>query len=543
MQGIRQFIICVENQLIFKNYKKENMGQWTDRIQNHPVWLILDSIEPLLDNILQRDSLPIDNAETTIEAIERVRTANIFIRRRLTSTDPILLFPAALTALQTPLKTVQANLEAYLANPDFAYLTAANDQTDIALHSVNMVVGTKAVDDLTALSKATSDYRSTLEKWLKEALSVQQQLKKGSQANEIRISEIEKALSTEQQKLNALLIEQQSNFSAAQDKRASEFATNQAEFLAKFTTTVTDHQTQFSSEEDSRRSAFSEFQRLALTNVNEMMSGYDKQLKDHDDEFRKKERLADSQHQEHVLTLHSKYELDAGQVLQEIHKHKSEVESLVGVIGNLGVTSGYKKVADQARGALYFWQTMTVASLLGLIVVAFLIAFPSNPPSRSAVASLSMAQLEKPSPALNNTNTKASETRKVDAISNESVSANISTDSNFYHGLVTRIFLSLTFGIFAAYAGKQASRFFNIEQKNRKLALELEALGPFIEPLCKEDRDKFRVQVGDRSFGVPDHDSTKFKEDDPVSILGFFRSKEFQDMVSEQVKEAAAKLK
>ena len=63
----------------------------------------------------------------------------------------------------------------------------------------------------------------------------------------------------------------------------------------------------------------------------------------------------------------------------------------------------------------------------------------------------------------------------------------------------------------AAYSGLQASHFFDGEQKNRKLALELEALGPFTEPLDKADQDKFRIQIGDRSFGFAAPETGKVK--------------------------------
>ena len=75
-----------------------------------------------------------------------------------------------------------------------------------------------------------------------------------------------------------------------------------------------------------------------------------------------------------------------------------------------------------------------------------------------------------------------------------------------------------------------------MEQRNRKLALELEALGPFIEPLEKSDRDKFRVQIGDRSFGVADQDAGKSKEADPVTALAILKSKEIGEFITNIVK-------
>jgi hypothetical protein len=45
---------------------------------------------------------------------------------------------------------------------------------------------------------------------------------------------------------------------------------------------------------------------------------------------------------------------------------KKHVEKLVGVIRNLGVTSGYLRVANQARLALWGWQASTLIALVTL---------------------------------------------------------------------------------------------------------------------------------------------------------------------------------
>jgi hypothetical protein len=93
----------------------------------------------------------------------------------------------------------------------------------------------------------------------------------------------------------------------------------------------------------------------------------------------------------------------------------------------------------------------------------------------------------------------------------------VGADALFYHGLSTRIFLSITVGVFAAYAAKQAANNMDLERKSRKLALELEALGPFIAPLPTEMQDKFRAELGNRSFGIADDDSKRTSERDPVT--------------------------
>ena len=242
-----------------------------------------------------------------------------------------------------------------------------------------------------------------------------------------------------------------------------------------------------------------------------------------------------------LLLLQKDYEKEANEILEEIRQHKSEVESLVGVIGNLGVTSGYKKVANYARWMVVVWQFLTVISLAGLIFVAALVAFPSFIKTQSAEEHYGQRAAVDIRAEVGQAGSSKLATEKGKVISTYpkvavEVPVNQHSDSDFYQGFLTRVFLSITFGIFAAYASRQASRFFDMEQRNRKLALELEALGPFIEPLDKADRDKFRVQIGDRSFGVDDQEASKTKEDDPVTALSILKSKELGEVITNIVK-------
>ncbi|NMM28596.1 MAG: hypothetical protein HHJ12_15195 [Glaciimonas sp.] len=540
------------------------MSQWVIRVQNHPVWEVLKSINSSIDLALQRDQI----LPETLDSIDRLRVVINFAEQRLSAIDPVLLVPVTLDNLNSLLGQLLVNINAFIPAGDVNHLNTANTYADNILGVLNSIVSIINSDDLTALSAAASTYRSTLESNLKNYLVAQKkltenlglietkilgvdasltteqqriatllteqqsQLKQKYVENEAKIFAIETALTTEQQRLGALYSDQQSQFSANQDKRASDFAASQADFLAKYTLAATDQQTQFSTDQDSRRTAFSELQRGNQQKLEALMDEYDQKLKDHNTEFLDREKQMADVYGANVEALKVEYQSNANEILLELKRHKSEVESLVGVIGNLGVTSGYKKIADHARRMLYLWQGITVTALAGLVFLAFFIAFPKEKNINSTVTTalsqnvLSSAEAQedlKPSPR------KGSESLQGEQKSAPNPSFTSSSDTDFYHGLATRIFLSLTVGIFAAYAGRQASHFFSIEQKNRKRALELEALGPFIEPLDKGDRDKFRVQIGDRSFGVPDQESNKSKDDDPVNLLTLLKSKEIQE--------------
>lgn len=514
------------------------MSQWVERIRGHRIWALLESIGPAINKALERESLTAD----AIDSLERIRSVLAFCGKRLAAADPVFVLPPVVENLANSLATLKTHLDTFISNGDVAQLNAANGQADNVLTNLASVLGPATADDLTIISEAASSYRATLEKHLKDALTVQQTLAEKGQANDVRIAALEAALTTEQQRLASLVTEQQSEFSRAQDKRASDFSAAQNDQLSKFTTASTEFQTQFSADQDSRKTAFSEFQRLASEKVTTLLADYTAQLSEHNKAYIEKEKATADTYKNNLQELQDSYSKTATEILAQIEAHKKNVESLVGVIGNLGVTSGYLKVANHARRMLYIWQAITIGALGCLIYVAALMAFPGEKTvvqdtNISAHLDIDAQTAKQHVNEDRNSPNQARDAMKAETKASAPIVSVPSSDSDFYHGLATRIFLALTFGIFAGYAGRQASHFMEIEKKNRKLALELEALGPFIEPLKQEDRDKFRVQVGDRSFGVADHDSGKKKEDDPVTALAIVKSKEVQEFVTNLVKE------
>jgi hypothetical protein len=79
-------------------------------------------------------------------------------------------------------------------------------------------------------------------------------------------------------------------------------------------------------------------------------------------------------------------------------------------------------------------------------------------------------------------------------------------------------------------SGSQADKLFVDEKRNRKLALELEAIGPYLASLPIEEQNKFRVQIGDRSFGR-DHDKDAGTNRSPATLVHLLESKEVKQFI------------
>jgi hypothetical protein len=98
------------------------------------------------------------------------------------------------------------------------------------------------------------------------------------------------------------------------------------------------------------------------------------------------------------------------------------------------------------------------------------------------------------------------------------------------------VFISFTVGILAAYAASQADKYQKAERRAEKLALELEALGPFLAPLPQEKQEAFRLTIGDRSFGLDDGHAAHEKS--PATLADLIGSKELRNLIVDIVKAA-----
>ena len=91
-------------------------------------------------------------------------------------------------------------------------------------------------------------------------------------------------------------------------------------------------------------------------------------------------------------------------------------------------------------------------------------------------------------------------------------------------------------GLFAAYSASQADRYMEAERRNRKLALELEAVGPYLAPLPEDRQQEFRLALGDRTFGREEQGFGR-RDKSPATVIDMLmKSKEFREFITEVAK-------
>lgn len=259
---------------------------------------------------------------------------------------------------------------------------------------------------------------------------------------------------------------QKTNLTNLSSEWQGQFATAQGNRATEFDAAQGKRTTEFDAAQSTRADSFQTAIDQYRTNVTEQKGEAEQAL------IAAKKRYRDDADQ-----LHTEYEESAKELLARVVAVKGDVEAMAQVVTELGLTNGYLKTANHARTMAYVWQAVTMLSFGGLTWFAY---------------------------------------RVFEAASQQGA---------VWQTIVGRIVVTLVIGLAAAYASKQGDKFFETDRRNRKRALELAALGPFIEPLEDTARAKFRMDIGDRTFGREEPLGVH-GEASPTTLLHLVNSKE-----------------
>lgn len=423
-----------------------------DRAREHPVWRILDEYGRMLAAV-QTETL----TQEDTDFVARLRAVQTLVGKRLAGVDAYFLLTPALDRLQALLSTCHTSVAAYTDGLNSSHLRSANGQSDEILSVLAGLPVPASTEEALSSREASETYRQRLEASLSELTQAKAALTEQVTALEQQIASLTSAVASERQHLESLASTQQADFSSAQEARSRAFDQARMDEQEKVSRLLSEHAA------------------ATAAQATELRSTHD---------------LLTKTHEERLASLEADFVAGTALIRDEVVARKREVEALVGVIGNLGVTSGYLTEANAARRAVRFWHTITVAAMCGFIFMAYSAFLPT-------------------------------------------LSGGFS-----WSAFAGRVFVSLTVGVLAAYGASQADRYMQLERRNRRLALELEAIGPFLAPLSPEKREEFRLTVGDRTFARPDASEGEPLPKSPASVADLAKSKDLQGFITDLVKAA-----
>jgi hypothetical protein len=422
------------------------MTQRTEQYQKHQLWDSLKNLGPSIDEAFNRDEID----AVSLDNLGKLKTVLTYVGCKLAGYDPYLIPIALFDNLNNVLTHINQEVRNFITNGNATHLSAANSHADSVLTYIAQVNIQVTTEDFFAAKEAADAYRYGLEKALEaiinkknlvlsEITSSTENLKTDIKELKTNTTNIAQELSSERTKLSEIVANYQNQFSQAQESRNNTFATGEKE------------------RQDRYSSLFNEYT-LALN--------------EHNMEFIKQHAAIERTHLNSLEELKKEFVDTSSKLYEDMHAHKTEIEKLVGVIGNLGVTSGYLKAANADSKRLGFWQGITVAAMAGLIAIAYFKFLPL---------------------------------------------ADKTADFT-WPGFSIRVFVALSIGALATYAGAQADKYHKSERYNRRLALELEAIGPYIAPLEEEKQHDFRIKIGERTFGQGETHH-KFDSKSPTNLI------------------------
>ncbi len=457
------------------------MSEWDQRIREHPAWGEMRSLGPVIDS-----AVGVEGIETEAFAgLERIRAILAFCGKRLAAAEPLITVPAPLDDVASGLTNAREEIERFVSEKDIAHIRAANVHADRALLGANQVPAAYSPEELGALVSTATEYRTAVERNLSASKRSTEEFRTETESIRSKLGELTVTLQTEQEKLAQVVTDYQRQFLDAQEKRGQEFSDALRQTQQDLAKIVSDYQGQFSTAQDTRGREFADAQGTRQEKFNEVVNDYSQRLTEQNADFTRRREELMRKSEENLAGLNTQYADKAAAILKVVEEEKKRIEKLVGVIGNLGVTSGYLRAANHARWSMWFWQAITVTAMVVLSVLAF----------------RTLPLLEDSKGQFN------------------------------WGGFAGRVLLLGSLGVIAAYAGSQGDKLFEVEKRNRKLALELEAIGPYLAPLPEDEQNKFRIQIGERSFGRDDAGGAKVHGKSPATLVDLLKSKEGKEVI------------
>lgn len=432
-------------------FEEVAMTQWSDKFKSHQLWQHLQELGPAIDSAFNVEGVEPE----TLDGLARLKSILSFTGRRLSGADPYLIQVGPFDALGTALQNMIQEVQSFIADGNVSHIATANSHGDTALTYLAQINVPLTTEDFMAAKESAATYRTGLETALRSVTATAEELDTQIDALKTRTTAIAADVEAEHTRLTGITTDFQSQFTTDQEQRTTTFSSDQKEREEKYSSLIAD---------------------------------YTQKLTDQQTEFTTQREAIAKNHQAELADLKKQFADEAKKLHEEILHRKTEVEQLVGVIGNLGVTSGYLTTANKAKESLRMWQLITVGAMLVLIAIAFKAFLPA-------------------------------------------------VEAGFtWTGFAGRVFVTLTVGALAAYAGTQADKYMKMERYNRRMALELEAIGPFIAPLTTDQQADFRIKLGERSFGHSEATQSHPDVKSPTNVAELLTDPKFRTLIADFVK-------
>ncbi|MTI69176.1 MAG: hypothetical protein FH751_02830 [Firmicutes bacterium] len=208
----------------------------------------------------------------------------------------------------------------------------------------------------------------------------------------------------------------------------------------------------FIKEQNNRNEDFENFKKKTSKEIQSIQNNFEKKINEIEKLFRNKQSEYEQEIEKEKKLFMSKIEREKKTIMEELKNYKDKATKIVGVIGSTGTAGVYKKASNRQKKESYIWHAVSLLSFIGLLFYA---------------------------------------TKYFGVLVTEDFTWSI---------LIWRVFVSTIFASFFAYASKQANKYTQLSQQNKKMELELASIDTFISDLDNEIKQEIKQEVAEKIF-------------------------------------------
>lgn len=399
------------------------MSKWEDQLTQHPIHNTLASLKDSLNH----EELVSEDIEVN-GLIDRISQAADYAVSCLGIVLPALINHGHLDKANSYLTAILSELNSFIANGNVAHLSNTTPHVDSLLPQLNALPKPLPGLEQGSFTDALLSFKSVAEKTL---LSISQE-KDGLREE---IDKITLQSNTQDQSLSAL----------------AKLIEGYEESIQVSTKNFGD---QFEELSDEYKSELAKQIDVNDNLISESIQAF------------KEEHLALAEKlKEENKAFVEEFQGVSSDLVQALKDKKDEASNLVQIIGNIGITGNYQKIANEEKESADKWRNIALGLMIVMVLIIGITIFC------------------------------------------------VATDGFDWRMAVFRLTAALILIVPATYAAKESSRHRANEAHNRRAELELASLDPFLEKLPVEKRHEIKEKLTGKFFGQEDSS----KGDDPVT--------------------------
>lgn len=276
------------------------------------------------------------------------------------------------------------------------------------------------------------------------------------------ITEQATRLEAQKNRFDALITDQQAKFGDEQVKRNEEFSARQKDKEKEFTAFIAESNKSLKLATDQATlhlKALDDARASLLTSHETWRESAEQSLLATLEEAKTAHSLQQEAHTN-----------SAKELLQHIQGHLNRAKKIVGLIGNTGMTGHFQKVANRELWTAEIFRFLAVAFFIALVLGVWWVV------------------------------------------------KDIGADEFSWEIALFRVGVALALLAPAIYCAKESSRHRRVENRNRRIELELASIGPYLETIPEDKAQHVIEQLAKQYFGNQSPDETLPPEDFPVRL-------------------------